>query len=64
MYLSTRNLTDLEILLVVGSPPVQAVDVVADEAAGRLPSVGHVVDSRGSHTGSEIFFLSLYFYSS
>ena len=64
MYLRTRNLTDLEIFLVVGRPPVQAVDVVTDETAGRLPSVGHVVDSRGSHTGSEIFFLFLYFYSS
>ena len=44
-------MTDLEIFFIVGRPPVQAVDVVTDETAGRLPSVGHVVDSRSSHAG-------------
>ena len=41
---------NLEIFLIVagGRPPI---DVVADETAGRLPSVGHVVDSWGSHSG-------------
>ena len=52
MYVRTRNLTDLEIFLVVGSPPVQAVDVVTDETAGRLPSARHVVNGGSAHHGS------------